>query len=307
MRIGGSGGVAVAAAAACVSVAARRERALLLMLARTHAGGRLRKCEFPVYDRARVCVRACRQQASLAAETVEREVTAIMQQVHAIRSLPRLGGATVVAIIEMNHCHVRGATLYEGIRKCVAEYERATELRGTHETRVLPYSCDSSDQKKMGVWLDNHMKGEYVVALLQFLLCDGVAVHDPFVPNAIGDVVELRRQLLDFRRVRSQSKSMFIDPRFTYSGKASGMKDDMVVALLMGTRLSRRRVRVDARACAQVCITRGGLCGSRLGATCVVYRTRSRAFVRRHRPAPLLCSTDTLARRRRRDTRREPE
>lgn len=151
--------------------------------------------------------------------------------VRAVRRQAHLSGATVVLIVEANLCFTRAKEISLAMTRRLNQIEAEEVGHGIPQNRVYVYSHDSSGQERPGIWLDNGMKHKYVNTMLQFMQCEAIGLHDPFVGTE-DDVAEMRRQLTGFRQIFDEAKTPFTKPRSTFSGKLNG-KDDRVISILM--------------------------------------------------------------------------
>lgn len=168
---------------------------------------------------------------------IAHEVTAIATHINLVRLRPHLSGAAIIVVVEANLDWVRAKEIWLALERVIAETDRESNGIGVAQRRVYPYSFDNASRgnsfKRPGVWVTYDMKEQYVDMMIQFLQYKNIAFLDPFIASA-EDVAELRRQLLAFERVVMESKDAFGRPRYTYSGKGKGAKDDRVMSLLMG-------------------------------------------------------------------------
>lgn len=157
----------------------------------------------------------------------------MIAHIREVRRQPHLASAVVVIIVEANLDFVRAKEIALALMARLDRIEQEATAHGLPQRRGgYIYSHDNSGHERPGIWLDNGMKHKYVNRMLQFMQCDAIGLHDPFVGTE-EDINEMRRQLIGFRQIFEESKTPFTKPRSTFSGKASG-KDDRVISILMG-------------------------------------------------------------------------
>lgn len=160
----------------------------------------------------------------------DREAQIISQHANRVRSRnPKLNESTIfVVTIESNHCYHRSVGLVQGFRHLfVGNYYLISE--------------DSSKQDRPGVWVTHEDKHRFVARLSSYLSTNNIAVSKHYLSNRSSGVdkdpvlITLYEQIRKYKRKRLDPRNVdFNDPRYTFSGKSSGVKDDIVTSLMIG-------------------------------------------------------------------------
>jgi hypothetical protein len=153
-------------------------------------------------------------------ESIADEIAAMRDHVDTARMrISAIRNSVIVLMIEANLDMVR-------VRDMYAAFEQFYR-----PGQVYFYSDDPKDRKRPGIWVDAVDKERYVHSTIDYLVTEKLAVSDPFI-GRVDDFVALHNQIVGFKKKFDPPPNEFGKPRYTYSGKGSGTKDDRVMSFL---------------------------------------------------------------------------